>query len=173
MSIPIPRFEIIKVKPINFAKCAKTLDGNDKDDRYLIMADTKASKAVKDWCAGAIPYIEYLQQQEKYYIEKVHELLCDDLHSAFPELKLTSVPLRTHRNRRGIGTLILTAIPGLITLAIKSVSSWIKGKQQRRVLYMWLTKYLDHCLGTMGIKTVDVVQCTFSFIIMNTMYQYG
>ena len=29
--------------------------------------------------------------------------------------------------------MILSAIPGLITLAVKSVSSWIKGKQQKRV----------------------------------------
>ena len=93
-SIPIPRFENIKVKPINFVRCAKTLDNNDKDDRYLITADTQASKAAKEWCARAIPYIKYLQQQEKYYVHKVHELLCDDLYSALPELKLTSAPLR-------------------------------------------------------------------------------
>ena len=37
------------------------------------------------------------------------------------------------RKRRGIGNLILSAIPGLITPAVESVSSWIKGKQQRRV----------------------------------------
>ena len=74
--------------------------------------------------------MEYLQQQEKYYIDKVHELLCDDLYSALPELKPMSGPLR---KRRGIGALILSAIPGLITLAVESVSSWIKGKQQKRV----------------------------------------
>ena len=94
MSIPIPRFENIKVKPINFARCMKSLDNDDKDERYLITADTQASKAVKEWCARAIPYIEYLQQQEKYYIEKVHELLCDDLYSALPELKLMLAPLK-------------------------------------------------------------------------------
>ena len=92
VSIPIPRFENIKVKPINFARCAKTLDGNDKDDRYLIMADTQASKAAKEWCARTIPYIECLQQQEKYYIEKVHELLCDDLYSAFARIKTNVGP---------------------------------------------------------------------------------
>ena len=42
----------------------------------LSLADTQASKAVKEWCAWAIPYIEYLQQQEKYYIDKVHERIC-------------------------------------------------------------------------------------------------
>ena len=56
--------------------------------------------------------------------------MCEDLYSALPELKLTSGPLR---KRRGIGNSILSAIPGLITLAVESVSSWIKGKQQKRV----------------------------------------
>ena len=130
MSIPIPRFEDLEVKPINFAKCAKTLENDDKDARYLIMADTQASKAAKEWCAWAIPYIEYLQQQEKYYIDKVHERMCEDLYSALPELRPTLHPLR---KIRGIGNLILPAIPGLITLAVESVSSWIKGKQQKRV----------------------------------------
>ena len=105
------------------------------------MADTQASIAAKEWCAQAIPYMEYLQQQEKYYIEKVHELLCDDLYSALPELKLMSGP---HRMRRGIGALILSAIPGLITLAVESVSSWIKGKQQKRV---------DEAVSTMRVES--------------------
>ena len=104
-------------------------------------ADTQASIAAQEWCAQAIPYMEYLQQQEKYYIEKVHELLCDDLYSALPELKLTSGPIR---KRRGIGTLILLAIPGLITLAVESVSSWIKGKQQKRV---------DEAVSTMRVES--------------------
>ena len=55
-----------------------------------------------------------------------------DLYSALPELKLTSGPLVEKIGiEEGIGTLILSAIPGLITLAVESVSSWIKGKQQR------------------------------------------
>ena len=144
MSIPIPRFDNIKVKPINFARCAKTLDDDDKDERYLITADTQASKAAKEWCARATPYIEHLQQQEKYYIEKVHDLLCEDLYSALPELKPTLAPLRKDRHRRGIGTLILSAIPGLITLAVESVSSWIKGKQQRQV---------DEAVSTMRMES--------------------
>ena len=93
--------------------------------------DTQAIKAAKEWCTRATLYIEYLQQQEKYYIEKVHELLCEYLYSALPELKLTSVPSKLERSRREVRSLILSAIPGLITLAVESVSSWIKGKQQR------------------------------------------
>ena len=54
-------------------------------------------------------------------------------NSALPELKPMLAPRRKDRHRRGIGNSILTAIPGLITLVVESVSSWIKGKQQRRV----------------------------------------
>ena len=131
-SIPIPRYENVKVKPINFAKCAIALGKDEKNKRYIVTADTQASKAAKEWCARAIPYIEYLKEQEKYYIEKVHELLCDDLYAALPELKPTSGHLRS-RSRRGLGALILSAIPGLITLAVESIGSWIKGKQKKRV----------------------------------------
>ena len=127
-SIPIPRYENVKVKPIDFAKCAIALGEDDKNKRYIVTADTQASKA--EWCARAIPYIEYLKEQEKYYIDKVHELLCYDLYATLPELKLTSGPLRA---RRGLGALFLSAIPGLITLAVESIGSWIKGKQQKRV----------------------------------------
>ena len=69
-SIPIPRYENVKVKPINFAKCAIALGKDEKNKRYIVTADTQASKAAKEWCARAIPYIEYLKEQEKYYIEK-------------------------------------------------------------------------------------------------------
>ena len=37
------------------------------------------------------------------------------------------------RERRGFGSLFVKAIPGLTTLAIESVSSYIKGKQQQRI----------------------------------------
>ena len=127
--IPIPRYENVKIKPIDFAKCVQSLDNVDVKGHGKT-ADTQASNTAKEWCAQAIPYMEYLKQQEKYYIEKVHELLCDDSYSALPELKPVPCPLR---KRRVIGAFILSAIPGLITLAVESVSFWIKGKQQKRV----------------------------------------
>ena len=37
------------------------------------------------------------------------------------------------RGRRGFGSISAKAIPRLITLAIESVSSYIKGKQQQRI----------------------------------------
>ena len=44
------------------------------------------------------------------------------------------------RTCRGIGALILSAVPGLITLAVESLSSWIRGKQQ---------KYINEAVSTM------------------------
>ena len=35
--------------------------------------------------------------------------------------------------RRGLGAVILPAIPGLITLAVESLSSWIKRKQNSQI----------------------------------------
>ena len=37
------------------------------------------------------------------------------------------------RERRGFGSILVQAIPGLITLAIESVSSYIKGRQQQKI----------------------------------------
>ena len=37
------------------------------------------------------------------------------------------------RGRRGFGSILAKAVPGLITLAIESVSSYIKGRQQQRI----------------------------------------
>ena len=35
--------------------------------------------------------------------------------------------------KRGIGAIFSSVLPGLITLAAESLTSWIKGKQQRRI----------------------------------------
>ena len=37
------------------------------------------------------------------------------------------------REKRGIGAIFSSILPGLITLAAESLTSWIKGKQQRRI----------------------------------------
>ena len=89
--------------------------------------------ATKQWCAKALPYIEYFKQQEKYYIERVHDLLCDDLYAALPELKPLVAVTKTCVSQvtRGLGAAILLAVPSLITLAVKGISSWIKRKQQK------------------------------------------
>ena len=37
------------------------------------------------------------------------------------------------RDKRGLGAIFSSALLGLITLAVESLTSWIKGKQQRRI----------------------------------------
>ena len=100
------------------------------------------------------------QQEELQFI--LRQLLTHDLYSVLPKLNQTpsmcsqgpsfrtelndrSDPYETEftartwndtaqvRERRGFGSLLVKAIPGLITLAIESVSSYIKGKQQQRI----------------------------------------
>ena len=81
-----------------------------------------------------MPYVEYLQQ-EKYYIERVHDLLCDDLYASLPELRPLMAENREtiSHNKCGIGAAILSMVPSLITLAVEGISSWIKRKQQKRI----------------------------------------
>ena len=100
------------------------------------------------------------QQEELQFI--LRQLLTHDLNSVLPELNQTPSmynhgpsyktrpsnlpdPYETEftaktlndtsqvRGRRGLGGIIAKAIPGLITLAIESVSSYIKGKQQQKI----------------------------------------
>ena len=100
------------------------------------------------------------QQEELQFL--LRQLLTHDFYSVLPELNQTpsmysqgptdrtkpndrSDPYETEftakawnetvqsRERRGFGSLLVNAIPGLITLAIESVSSYIKDKQQQRI----------------------------------------
>ena len=100
------------------------------------------------------------QQEELQFL--LRQLLTHDLYSVLPELnqtpsmynyesrknnrqtdlqnphkmKFTDETVNNTaqtRGRRGFGSILAKAIPGLITLAIESVSSYIKGRQQQRI----------------------------------------
>ena len=58
------------------------------------------------------------------------------------------------REKRGIGAMFPSVLPGLITLAVESLTSWTKGKQQRRIN-----------------KAVDTMRKTESEV-KNTLSQY-
>ena len=51
-SIPIPRFEDVKVKPINLAKCAIALDKDDKNKSTLSRQILRHLKRRKDGVLG-------------------------------------------------------------------------------------------------------------------------
>ena len=140
--IPIPKYSDIRKKPLQF-NC--TIDLNSKEAKtvgsYLYR--------VHEYCAKVNPKIRYMQNQEKSLVHGLRQLLIHNLYSALPELnpdyrvqndeptknqQLSSEDEKeVKREKRGIGAIFSSVLPGLITLAVKSLTSWIKGKQQRRI----------------------------------------
>ena len=59
-------------------------------------------------------------------MERLHDLLEE-------ELKLRVGTKVRHRSRQGLGAILLSTMPDLITLAVKSISSIIKKKQEHRM----------------------------------------
>ena len=96
-----------------------------------------------------MPYIRYMQNQEKSLVHGLRQLLIHDLYSALPELNpdykvqsdepVEPQPLPSEdekevkRDKRGLGAIFSSVLPGLITLAVESLTLWINGKQQRRI----------------------------------------
>ena len=99
-----------------------------------------------------MPFIQLMKAQEKDLIGSLRTLLVNDLYVALPELNPSHKVSRSKRStkkshrskrkktakvtekvRRGLGAVILFAIPGLITLAVESLNFWIKGKQNNRI----------------------------------------
>ena len=117
--------------------------------------DGHPQRYAHEWCAKVMPFIQLMQAQEKDLIRTLWSLLVDDLYAALPKLNPQYKLSRSKRSakklkksnrsnkkrkitreekvRRGLGAVILSAIPGLITLAVESLSSWIKGKQNNRI----------------------------------------
>ena len=145
-SIPIPRFRDVKRTPLKFSNC--TTDFNHKGARM----DGHTQRYAHEWCTKVMPFIQLMQAQEKDFLGSLRTLLVNDLYAAIPELSPNykhSWPLRSARKshrpkrkkpnkmvdkvKRGLGAVIMSAIPGLITLAVESLSSWIKWKQNHQI----------------------------------------
>ena len=140
-----------------------------------------------------MPYVRYMQNQEKSLVHGLRQLLIHDLYSALPELNpeykiqgdepaesqtLSSEDEKeVRREKRGIGAIFSSVLPGLITLAVESLTSWIKGKQQRRIhqavdtmrkteseVKNTLSQYQDDFLmfGKCSVKSLKTVVNTLS-----------
>ena len=66
-------------------------------------------------------------------MERLHDFLCEDLYAALPELKPNLVTKSGQRSYRDLGAILISVVPGLITLAVESLSSYLKCRQQRRI----------------------------------------
>ena len=141
-SIPIPRYGDIKKKPLEF-NC--TIDLSRKEAKTYGSYQYR----VHEYCAKVQPCIKYMQSQQKSLVHGLRQLLIHDLYAALPELhpeyevqsdKPNESPSSSpdderelNRERRGIGAIFSSVLPGVITLAVESLTSWIKGKQQNRI----------------------------------------
>ena len=155
-SIPIPRYGDFEIRPIVFNNCTEDLWRHGARTRGYSQHETYIK------CNRVLAQAKYYQSQQEELQFLFRQLLTHDLYSMLPELNQTpslynqgpvditepndkSDPYQTKftaktvndtaqiRGRRGFGSILAKVIPGLITLAIESVISYIKGKQQQRI----------------------------------------
>ena len=155
-SIPIPKYSDIEIKPIVFNNCTEDLWRHGARTRGYPQYETY------DKCNRVLAQARFYQSQQEELQFLLRQLLTHDLYSVLPELnqtpsmynyesrknnrptdlqnphkmKFTDETVNNTaqtRGRRGFGSILAKAIPGLITLAIESVSSYIRGRQQQRI----------------------------------------
>ena len=153
-SIPIPKYSDIEIRPIVFNNCTEDLWRHGARTWGYPQYETY------DECNRVLAQAKFYQSQQEDLQFLLRQLLNYDLYSVLPELNQTPSmykyepsynnrptnwpdPHKTKltaqivndtaqvRGRRGFGSILAKAIPGLITLAIESVSSYIKGKESR------------------------------------------
>ena len=155
-SIPIPKYSDIEIRPIVFNNCTEDLWRHGARTRGYPQYE------IYDKCNRVLAQARFYQSQQEEIQFLLRQLLNHNLYSVLPELnqtpsmynyeprynnrpadlpnphkmKLTAETVNDTaqvRGRRGFGSILAKAIPGLITLVIESVSSYIKGKQQQRI----------------------------------------
>ena len=78
-SIPIPKYSDMRKKPLQF-NC--TIDLKRKEAKTVGSYQYR----VHEYCAKVMPYIRYMQNQEKSLVHGLTQPLIHDLYSALPEL---------------------------------------------------------------------------------------
>ena len=144
------------MKPIVFNNCTEDLWRHGARTRGYPQHETYIK------CNRVLDRVKFYQSQQEELQFLLRQLLTHDLYSVLPELnrtpsmynyesrkdnrptdlqnphkmKFTDETVNNTaqtRGRRGFGSILAKAIPGLITLAIESVSSYIKGRQQQKI----------------------------------------
>ena len=155
-SILIPKYSDIQKRPIVFNNCTEDLQWYGARTQGYPQHETYKK------CNRVLAQARFYQNQQEELQFILRQLLTHDLYSLLPELNQTpsmcsqGPSYRTEpndmsdpyemkftvktlndttqvRDRRGFGSILVQAIPGLITLAIANVSSCIKGRQQQRI----------------------------------------
>ena len=146
-SIALPKFKDLQLSPIQFHNCSTDLDLNTVDRHRALHI------AVSEWCAKATPYMQHIQRKEKYFLDRLYSLLENDLYSVLPQLKKNNPS--TRRKQRSLRALAFSAVTGLITLAVESIGSFLRNKQEKRI---------NDAVIAMRESTADV---------QNRLQQYG
>ena len=162
-SIPIPKYSDIQIRPIVFNNCTEDLwrhgartRGYPQHETYIkcnrVLAEAKFYQSQQEELQfilrQLLTYDLYsvlpeLNQTQSMYSQGPVDITKPNDKSDPYETEFTvkswndTAQIRGRRaqirGRRGFGSILAKAIPGLITLAIESVSSYIKGKQQQRI----------------------------------------
>ena len=111
-SIPIPKYSDIQISPIIFNNCTEDLWRHGARTRGYRQHETYKK------CQGPTDRTKPNDKSDPYETEFTAKAWNDTAQI---------------RGRRGFGSILAKAILGLITQAIESVSSHIKGKQQQRI----------------------------------------
>ena len=136
-SIPIPKFSDLHRRLLKFSNC--TIDFKLPGARQ----EGHPQYEVNRWCAKAMAQVKHYQSQQQELQYLLRQLLNHDLYSVLPELNqtpsmynlelYTSNGTHSVRDKRAIGSLFLKAVPGLITLAVESIGSYLKKRQHRKI----------------------------------------
>ena len=79
-------------------------------------------------------------------MERLHDLFEEDLYVVLPGLKPHVITRSRHRSMRGFSVL-LSAMPGLITLAIESISAYLKSHQEKCISDVVNAKGQDNAMA--------------------------
>ena len=122
--IPIPRYKDLHINPIHIRNCS--LDFKDGSG----FLPNGLGVVINKCCAQVVPYMEHLKKKKKYYLERLHDLLEEYVYVVLAELKPHVATRSRHRSKRGF-VVLLSAMPGLMTLAVESISAYFKSFQEK------------------------------------------
>ena len=96
MSIHLPRFKDLHLNLIQSRNCfLDFMSGSGS-------LEDNPSVAIRKCCAKEVPYIEHFKKKEKYYMERLHGLLEEDLDPALSELKQHVITRSRYRSHRAL-----------------------------------------------------------------------
>ena len=87
---------------------------------------------MNEWCAKVVPFVEY-PRKRKSIIWKDCTIFYVKTYATLPELKPHVVTREEKGPTEALVQILLSVVPGLITLVVESLSSYLKGRQQRRI----------------------------------------